>query len=153
MVSVGLDIGTSESTYSPGMEEIFIDDMKGVTLNSEDSLTQRRANSRYVREDINVWLNLKRGIFRNHAEPTELINISHHGIAIRGGKRLGEGHRLSLLIKFDDGKEYTLIGRVAHRSVHNGNYITGVKFDKANRLFQEYLLKSGLKIKLRRNFE
>ena len=153
MVSVGLNIGATETAYPSGMEEILIDQIRGVSLSSEASLTQRRIHSRYVREDISVWLNLKRSIFRSHAEPVELINISHHGIAISCAIKIGERNRLSLFMKFEEGKEYTLKGRVVHRSVHNGKHIIGIKFDKANRSFEEYLLKSGLKIKLRRHFE
>ncbi|GEM_PF-401326 len=153
MVSLGFDAGKVETPFSNGIEEIIIEKTKGVDFSFDATMSQRRVHSRYTRDDIGVTLNSKRAFFRNHVETAKLINISHQGVAITCKKSLCERSRLSLELKFDDGKIFNLKGKIVYRRVHNDQQAVGIKFERSYPLFEEHLLKTGLKLKLRNNFQ
>ena len=153
MVSLGFDAGKVETPFTNGIEEIIIENTKGVDFSFDATMSQRRAHSRYTRDDISVALHSKKAIFRNHVETAKLINISHQGVAVTCKKILCERSRLSMELKFDDGKIFKLKGRIVYRRVRNDQQTVGVKFERANPLFEEHLLKTGLKLKLRTNFQ
>ncbi len=153
MVSLGLNVVNGDRSYGNGIEEIHIENTNGIDFSSDLTAIQRRGHSRYTRDDICVTLQSKTAIFKNRAESVKLINISHQGLAVTCKKKLRERSRLSLELNFDDGKTFNLKGRIVYRRVRDDEQTVGIKFDKAYPLFEEHLLKTGLKLKLRNNFQ
>lgn len=153
MVSLGINVVNGERSYANGIEEIYIENNNGIDFSSDLTAIQRRSYSRYTRDDIRISLQSKTAIFKSCVESAKLINISHQGLALTCKKKLRERSRLSLELRFDDGKIFNLKGRIVYRRVRDDEQTVGIKFDKAYPQFEEHLLKTGLKLKLRNNFQ
>jgi PilZ domain len=132
-------------------DNIVIDDLTGAAPVRADSNrlgTQSRKYSRYARTDIQTAIVESRFFCRRKLVQVRLIDISQSGVAIACERKLKRGQRLCLVMVFDDGRLFEFSCVVANLRVSDDDTIYGLKFEKSNRLFEEHLLKTGLKIKL-----
>jgi hypothetical protein len=113
----------------------------------EQSWTNKRKSTRYVRNDIGITINkvglLKFSFLKNVATPVKLIDISSRGVGVlvASNLRLSLKKRIHLLIRFADFAEFNIPSTVVRRSpgeVH----VYGIKFDKVNNELANHLLKT-----------
>jgi PilZ domain len=132
-------------------DEILIHDKAGkepVPVDLNRPARQKRKCCRYVRNDIQVSIAEGRLLFRREYTKVRLIDVSQVGVSVGFEKKLKCGQLLRLVLAFQDGQSFEFRAVITSRRVGVEETIYGLKFEKPNRRFEEYLLKTGLKIKL-----
>ncbi|MGH8547947.1 MAG: PilZ domain-containing protein [Methylococcales bacterium] len=81
--------------------------------------------------------------------PVRLIDVSQLGVSIACGKKLRCGQRLLLMLTFQDGQSFEFDAVISNRRSGDEDMTYGIKFERSNHQFEEHLLKTGLKIKLK----
>lgn len=109
-------------------------------LDLSDTLDNKRKAVRYVRPDIKAIL-LYKSLFRNHEIETELLDVSSKGALIACDDKFSIKSKLTLILIFADGREFTLDAKALHcNTLKKKQY--GLKFNKTSDELGEYLLSS-----------
>lgn len=133
---------------------IDLDDLieiEAVEADSDQKIQEKRQYCRYVRDDIQASVNESRMPFRRAFRQVRLLDVSAAGCSIRYDKHLKYGDHLHLRFRFDSGRSFEFDCVVANRRSDRRGAIYGLMFHKPNhRPFEEYLLMTGVKLKLNR---
>jgi len=127
-----------------------------------------RKQSRYQRNDVTAVLK-QAGFFGNQIYPTKIVDISKEGIAVYTDQKLKQNARIQIILGFVDGQRFTLKGRIVHILSSEdddqsdvtvemlvGNSLKlvalpfkyGIQFEDIPALYSDYLIESGLQMKL-----
>lgn len=152
MLVLDWDTKFSNAQYEALTDDIVIDDLAGARSVSEQSgpavKYQRRKYCRYVRNDIQAGVSDNWLVFRRKFTPVRLVDVSQFGVSIGWSRKLKCGQQLKLALTFEDGQCFEFDGVIVNRRSAGQDMVYGLKFERANRQFEEHLLKTGLKIKL-----
>lgn len=152
-VDSGVDVAErfSGNQYPAPMDHIVMDDSVGLGSSVpyfDKPLKQKRKCCRYVRNDIKACVSENRFLFRRELREVRLIDVSQVGCAIGYRKKLKYGQHLRLMLMFQGGPSFEFDCSIANRRVGDPDMIYGLYFNNPNHLFEEHLLKTGLKIKM-----
>lgn len=109
---------------------------------------EKRAYSRYKRDDIFVSARKKTLFFDQPTFDLQLRDVSLFGISVSIPRKIRRGSRLQLTVSFQDRSEYVLQGRVVHARDSDDAPVYGLKFERNNTSFMEHLLRTGVRKKL-----
>lgn len=107
--------------------------------------SNQRLGIRFVRDDIAVSVR-KSGMFSlgltaKKDFPVSLVDVSSRGLLIASPIKLNISKKISLNLCFADQREFEIIGTVTRKQDGEG-LLYGIKFDKVNNRFADYLIVS-----------
>jgi PilZ domain len=107
--------------------------------------SNQRLGVRFVRDDIAVSVRksslFSLGLTTKKDFPVNLVDISSRGILIASPIKLNISKKISLNLCFADQREFDIIGTVTRKQDGEGLFY-GIKFDKVNNHFADYLIVS-----------
>ncbi len=105
------------------------------------NVSNRRITTRYVRSDVKASVS-KIKLFRFGQPITiDLHDLSTRGALISVQKNLKLNKKITLILRFEDGKEFHIPATIV-RKTSNNTSIYGIKFNRYNNELGEYLLKT-----------
>ena len=114
----------------------FFDDDPNISLNEN-----KRKTTRYVRKDIKVALRINNVFGIKKMLDSELLDISSNGALVFTRQTLRLKQKVIMLIEFIDGKTFSINAEIV-RKCASSKYHYGIKFEKRENTFGEYLLET-----------
>lgn len=123
------------------ISEKKLDDLKEFfDLDFDQAVSQnKRVTVRYIRDDIKVYLKITRLLIANKSYPVTLHDISSRGVLVSCDKKLQVNNKHSLVLEFEDGKQYAIQSKILRRT-KAAQYYYGIKFSSINHDLGEHLL-------------
>ncbi len=117
---------------------------------SKVKVPNRRIGVRYVREDIAASV-CKISIYFfgfgfSKDIIVELIDISSKGVLISTNKKLRINKKITLTLKFEDNKTFTLKAKIIREVLGVPHNQYGIKFDRLSNELGDYLLETQRKL-------
>lgn len=107
--------------------------------------TNQRLGVRFIRDDITVSIHkssmFSLGLTARKDFTVSLVDISSRGLLIASPIKLNISKKISLNLCFADQREFDIMGTVTRKQDGEG-LLYGIKFDKVNNRFADYLIVS-----------